>query len=282
MTENWLVLAVIAGVASNIFNILNRVILRKEHSDPTAFAWITEITRLFMGLAFVPLNFMLLITTKSLVLFILLSLVEVASTFVFMKMHAYSNLSVSTIIQRTRLIWIPIIAFFLLGERLEVKDYIGIAILFAGLSVTTSPKKITLDSGIKYAYLSTVIVAFLSILMKQTSEFASNAVLMIVMSLASVAFLPFLMKSGVKRIKKELSHDLHLKILPGAANSIAMFFYFLALQLGPVSTVTAIYQGMMVVSVATGILFLGERENIRQKIIGTFITVGGIMILTVV
>ncbi len=279
MIENWLVLAVIAGLASNIYNIFNRVILRKEQSDPTAFAWITEITRLLMGLLFIPINFMILITTKSVILFTLLSLIEVASVFVFMKMHAYSNLSVSTIIQRTRLIWIPIIAFFLLGERLGTRDYIGIIILFVGLSITTSPKRLTFDSGIKYAYLSSVIVAILSVVMKQTSAFASNAVLMIIMSFASVLLLPFVMKSGKKRIKKELSHDLHIKILPGVANGISMFFYFLALQQGPVSTITAIYQGMMIVSVAAGIVFLGERDNMRQKIIGTLITLIGVLLL---
>ena len=198
-----------------------------------------------------------------------------------MKMHAYSHLSVSTIIQRTRLIWIPIIAFFVLGERLGTTEYIGIAILFIGLSVTTSPKKLTFDKGIKYAYLSAIVAAILHVVMKQTTEFGSNAVLLVVMSISSTALLPFLMKDGITRIKKEVRQDLHIKVLPGIANAVSMFFYFYALQKGPISVVTSIYQGMMVVSVVVGIVFLRERENILQKIVGTSITLVGIFLLTV-
>src|SRR5258708_36226215 len=108
-------------------------------------------------------------------MFLLLAMgaTEFVSVYFYMKMHAYSHLSVSTILSRTRLIWIPLIAFFFIGEHLKITTYIGIIILFIGLIIATAPKKLQFDKGQTYAYLAAFIIAINTVQLKTNTHFAS-------------------------------------------------------------------------------------------------------------
>ncbi len=278
--ESWIIFAALAGLASNLFNIINRHIL-KDQEDSTAFAWLAEMTRLLIAFFFVFFDFKLQFTASTILLLIFLSIWELLSVYVFMKMHAYSHLSISTIISRTRLIWIPIIAFMFLGETLAINEYFGIIILFFGLSIAVSPHKISMDKGVQYAYASAFIVAVLSILMKALSPVTSTSVLLIGMSYISALSLPLIMKNADHRIHHLLRKNVGLKLLAGIANTAAMYLYVYSLKIGPVSKVTAIYQGMMVVSILAGIILLKERQDIFKKLLGTAITLLGVFMLTV-
>jgi len=61
---------------------------------------------------------------------------------------------------------------------------------------------------------------------------------------------------------------------------LTAYVFVFALQRGNVSVVNGIYQGMLLVSVLTGILFLRERENIGKKIVGTIATLIGVLLLS--
>ena len=52
-----------------------------------------------------------------------------------------------------------------------------------------------------------------------------------------------------------------------------------ALRQGPVSKVLSVSQGMLVLAILAGILFLGEKERAWQKLLGGLITVGGVWLL---
>ena len=45
MFSFWLVIAIAAGLSSNLFNFLSRYYLKEGH-DPTAFGWILEVIRM--------------------------------------------------------------------------------------------------------------------------------------------------------------------------------------------------------------------------------------------
>src|SRR5690348_3021602 len=138
MISSWILFAIAAGFASNLYNFLNRFVLRKE-SDSTVFGWLSEVVRIVIAFLILPFDFQVNHSSNVLYLFLILGLVELVSIYVFMKMHAFTHLSISTIISRTRLIWVPLIAFFFLGESLKVIEYVGIAVLFLGLSIAVSP-----------------------------------------------------------------------------------------------------------------------------------------------
>lgn len=281
MISSWVLFAVAAGLASNIFNFLSKYILQTE-DDQNAFAWFTELVRFCFALLIVSFDSRILFNLQTVFVFLVLGIIEFLSIYTFMKMHAFSHLSVSTIISRTRLIWVPMLAFLLWGETLRVIEYIGIVILFFGLSIAVSPKKIFVDKGVAYSYASALIVAVLALVMKIANPLMSTAFIILGMTSLTVFTFPFMMKNAKKRIPATFKKHFFLKVFSTVLSLIATYLYIYALQIGNVSKVTAIYQGMMIVSVFGGIFILGEKEAIWKKSLGTVITLIGVVLLTAV
>jgi len=277
--DNWIALSLLAGLFSNIFNFGNRYVL-KSKGDATSYAWLVGTVRL---LAFIVIALFIaspLPAISAIYVLAALGLVEVVSAYVFMKMHAASHLSISSLIVRTRLVWVPVIAMIFLKEQLIVREYVGILILFLGLSVTISSHKLRMDKGVKLAYLSGFIIGVLTVLMKAATSVASTAFVMISMSLPTVLIFPMLMKDPKKRLSRVLVKNAGMKLIASFSNIAAMFFYTRALQVGPVSKVTSIYQGALILSVLAGIILLKEREDIIKKLIGSAGVIAGAFLLT--
>lgn len=277
MDSNWLVYAVTAGLASNVFNYLNRWILIND--DDLVYSWFFEISRIAIFLFILFFDFELIISLKSFLEIISLGVVEILSILLFMKMHANTHLSISTIIVRLRLVLVPLFAFLFLKENLRPNEYLGIFVIFIGLLSISIPQKLTLDKGVSFSYQFAIIASILSIFMKSASKYASTSVVITGMSLPSVIFLPLITKKFIFRLKKFLSKNLIYKMIASIFNAIAMYFYLYSMKIGSVSKVTAIYQGMMIFSILAGIIFLKEHKNAYLKIVAGIITFFGIVLL---
>src|SRR3990167_6577495 len=140
----WFLNSSIAGGLSAVFNYFNRYVL-KENEDSTAYAWYFELIRFSF---FALVGYSSLLTPYSIKIIFLLfvsGMLEILGVYIYMKMHTFSELSVSTIISRTRLIWVPVFAFIILGERLGTREYLGILTLFIGVITVASPRKLAMD-----------------------------------------------------------------------------------------------------------------------------------------
>jgi uncharacterized membrane protein len=279
MLESWIVIAFISGLLSNTSNFLHRFLL-KDDKDPALYTWFLEVIRLIVAVLFLFFNFNLILSTHTLLLLLALGGVEAISIYVYMKQHAFTSLSISTIISRTRLIWTALFAFIFLGEHLSLIAYFGIFILFLGLSVGTSPHKIMADKGMKYSYLSAILISVSNNLFKGASAVASAPVIVAAMAIPTVIGYPFILKNSKQRIRSFLQTKLLNKTIAALANVGALFFLLWAISLGPVSIVNAIYQGTMVFAILAGILFLKEREDVAKKLIGTAIALVGVLLLS--
>jgi len=277
--SSWLSLAILNGFTSNGFNFLSRYIL-KGKDDATAYAWFTQLIRCVVFGIIAIFDWHLLLTPQSILMFVLLGLSEGISIYFYMKMHAASHLSISAILSRTRLIWVPILGFFILHEGLTIVDYIGIIIIFFGVSTTIAPNKIFMDKGALYANISAFTIAVNIILTKLALPFASNSVINIFITLPSVLIFPFLMKQPKERIINIVHHNFLLKLVAVGLNILGLGLFIAALRIGDASKVNAVYQGMMIFSVLAGIVFLHERENIARKLIGATVTVIGVVLLS--
>lgn len=279
MIASWVVIAFISGLLSNTSNFLHRFLL-KDDKDPALYTWFLEVTRLLVAFIFLFFNFHLILASKTLFLMLSLGGVEAISIYVYMKQHAFTSLSISTIISRTRLIWTALFAFMFLGEHLSLMAYIGIAVLFFGLSVGTAPRKIMADKGMKYSYLSAILISISNNLFKGASTIASAPVIVAAMAIPTVIVYPFILKNSKQRIKTFFQIKLLNKTIAALTNVGALFFLLWAISLGPVSIVNAIYQGTMIFAILAGIIFLKEREDVAKKLIGTVIALVGVMLLS--
>lgn len=279
MTSEWVILAVLAGFASNFFNFVSRFAL-KDDGDPTAWAFLFEFIRLLIFTVILFFDFSIKLDFQTLNLLFWVGFTEFVSVYLYMKMHKFSHLSISTILSRTRLIWIPLIAFLFFAEKLQLTEYLGIGILFAGLSIVVAPHKLFVDKGAIYANLAAFVIAINTILFKQTIPYASNSVILVAFCLPSVIFFPILMKNAKRRIFNEAGKNFPLKLAGILGNIVSSYLLLWALHTGEVSRVNAIYQGMLIVSVLAGIIILKEKQDIFRKLLGTAVTIIGVILLT--
>lgn len=280
LIPDWVFLAVLAGIFSNVLNFFSRFILKDKDGDATAWAWTFEFLRLLFFLPFIFFDFKMTFSLKAILILLSVGLTEFISVYLYMKMHKYTHLSISTILSRTRLIWVPIIAFLFFGERLNNLEYIGILILFFGLSIAIAPQKLFIDKGAIYANLAALGIAANTVLLKQSVPYASTPVIMIFFSLPAVILFPLLMKNAKKRLIDQNWDKKIPKLVGTGANVAALFLLMAALRVGDVSKVNGLYQGMLVVGVLSGIVLLKERQDIFRKLLGTAVTIIGILLLT--
>ncbi len=278
MMTNWLLLTILAGLCAAIFNSLLRAALRNGH-DPTAYAWWFELIRTASFALLIPFFPHFDFSWAHLALLTLLGLVEFVAVYVYMKMHGANELSLSTILMQLRNIYVPVFAFFVLGERLNLGQWGGILLVIIGAIIVARPRSLRADRAISYALLAGVLTAISSITLKLTSNFASLPVMMFAYSLPSVILLPLLMKNAYSRLRSAKQFVWRDNLPASAINIITMYALVTALHLGPAGRTTGIFQGISMLAVALGIIFLGEHDHKLEKLLAALITTAGILLL---
>ncbi len=279
MIEPWITLAILGGIGSNVYNFLARHAL-KDGDDPTTLAWFFEAARFVIFGVLLFFERPPALTFYSFSMLLLIGVIEIFSIYFFTKMHSLSHLSISSIIIRLRLVWIPILAFFFIHETLSGHEYVGLLVLLVGIIFAGMPHKIAYDKGMRTAYIFSFVAALLAVAMKAASAVASPTLMMFAMSVPSVIIFPLIMKNSKKRIQSVFKRNAGVKIGITLLNSVSFYVYTFALVLGPISMTQAVYQSMMIISVLAGIIILKEREDVGRKILGTVITLCGIYIVT--
>lgn len=278
MLNNWLFLIVLAGICASVFNSLLRRELRNGR-DPTTYAWWYELIRLvFFGLL-IPFYPRFDFSWTHLCLLGLLGLVEFGSVYVYMKMHSATELSLSTIIMQLRNVYVPILAFFVFGEILTLTQWLGIVLVVIGAIIVAHPRSLTVDRSISFALIASLMTALSSIMVKVTGSFASLPIVLFAFSLPSVILFPLFMKNPLIRLKAAFHNVVRHNLPASMFNIVTMFALVTALRLGPVGTATGIFQGVSMLAVASGVLFLGEREHNIEKVFAAVVTTIGILLL---
>lgn len=274
----WAIYAIIGGIFSNLQAFSMRRAL-KEGEDSTSVGWYFELFRFLGALILIQFNYKLIISAPSIICFMILGLVEFVAIYLYTKMHSLNELSISSLVSRLRLIWIPILAFIFFNETLTYFEYLGVIIIFLGLSVLTSFKKILIDKGLRISFLFAFFSACLGISIKAALNYASSPVVLAIMAIFPLFMLPVFMKQGGSRIKRGYDKKVVHKVATVIFDLFALIAYMTAIGYGQIGKVAALYQSMMVLSVLAGIFILKERKNIAKKLLGTTIVIIGILLL---
>lgn len=270
----WISLNIIAGVVGSISNIFYRTTL-KDDQDAVASTWILQASRLALAI-FLMVWLSISLTLSSIVILSVLGAIEVFGMYAYMRMHAASALSVSAIVQRSKIFWTAILAAIFVGETFTPMQVGGLLILFLGVSAVAAPHKLRNDKGVQFAYISAILFSITSVMIKATIGSIPPAAQIAGLAFPSVIVFPLVTKGFRGRVKQFLVRRTWMKLFAAFTNAIQVSLTIYALAVGPAAKGGAIFQGSLVLSVFAGIILLGEREDLGRKLLGSLLVIIGI------
>lgn len=275
---DWFVVSLLAGMANLLYEFTSRKFLRA--GDPLNYTWWFSLIRsgvTLVALLVVPTG---KLTHTDLLWLIVLGLGNFANLFLFMKMHAVTELSISTILTRLRLVWVPLIAFLLVGEHLDKHGMTGIALLLIASLLVIAPKHTRISSGAGFALTFSITTALLTVLIKRVSLFASPILTLFAMSAPTTLLVPLIHKNSLDGLLTNWRAEFFKRGFLALLSMTLIYLMIVALNLGgSVSKVNAVILTTSVFAAPAGILFLKENKDVVHKLLGAALALLGIFLL---
>ena len=277
--QNWVAISLLAGLADIAFNFVSRKYL-KLNGNPLNFSWWFSLIRTFLfGLFSIAHINNLNLTDNLLFTLVIIGTLNTLNIYFFMQMHSITQLSLSSIIVQLRIVWVPVFAILLIGERLSIGEYAGIAFLLIAVLSIRSAKKLILDKSVNAAFIFSLTTSILTVLLKKVSSQVPIETIIFFMSLPAVFILPFFIKEK-RALLSTWKEDFSKKLIVVFFSILTLYSSIAALASGgPVSSVNALTQIISVFSGAFGIVILKEREELSKKVLSIMLAVVGILLL---
>lgn len=264
--------------------LLHRSLMKEDKSDPIVQA----LAFLIMGGLFaivvayfrgtLVLNFYLDFS----IVFILIAFSSAAAYFLKYSGFKLLNASEVVVLASTSKLWSVFGASFLLGEDLTTKKIIGALIIMFGVAIVMYKNGSSLiTKGIVFVLSSAVLFAFADMLgyrvLKDVEASNFQILFYFLPAMAILSIKPV----SIKKINYYFESSRAIRIFAlSAFDVLGMLFLFLAYQSGGLASVIAPLSNIkIVVTVILAMIFLNEKENILNKIIGALVTTVGAVIL---
>lgn len=283
----WMALILISVVLTSFQQIMQRVLLREDNSDPVAYSVVFQIlTGLFIavfalltGNLTAPQSFDNL--TWNFILLVLLY--GVGNIFLFMGLKGIEA-SLFTILFSTRGIFSVLASSILLSEMLSAKQWIGTAIIIFAIVVVNikSLSKREVNKGVGYSLLAGLFFGLANTNDRYIlSSFEIYPYLVIAFILPALVVLLFQWRK-LDEIKKLISNSVLLKkmLLMVLVTTFSAITFFTSLQIAPNSSqVVIINLTSVVITVLLSAFILKEKGNLLMKVIGALLTFVGLLLV---
>lgn len=184
----------------------------------------------------------------------------------------------------TRILWVSLLGIFFLGEHITLNKSLAIILIFTGILVATlKNKKIkdVFDNGGSWVFLSAILTSVAVFVDKIASANIGTLMYTFFIFLIPAIIQSFLLP----KIKNDCVEVLknHLVQIITISGTQAIFFYtqFKLYSLLPISTIYPILQFSSILVILAAMIFLNERTNIKNRLLGTFIASVGVVLFKV-
>jgi drug/metabolite transporter (DMT)-like permease len=190
--------------------------------------------------------------------------------------------STTTIVLSTRSIFALLLGFVLLGETVTFRQLGGMGLILAGVIYSQYSNRLTTNIYYLLILLANALIASTANIVDRLATKSMN----LYMYLMFAFIFPGMIMMIFQRIKHK---QIHLNITKGylyhiLTVSILIFFgslfYLIGLSKAP-STGMAVFvnQTRVVLTVILAALFLHERSHLKQKVVSSFLCLGGLYLL---
>lgn len=283
---SWIILTILGVIMASISRVLQKVLLSKEKSDPYAFGFVFQLSVSLFCLVFVVVTKTWELPNLSafmLNLVIMCIFYALANIFMFKAFKGAPASDVSVILISSTM-WSVISAIVVLGERLSIKNGVGITLIIIGVLVVQNVnlRSFKINKYHLYALVSAVLygMAFINdiFIVKQYKSVASYMVIAFALPAFTILILQ---PTAIPKIKYFAKKSLLPKLF------ICTFFYALSAIFiysaykagGQASIISSVQQSNVIFIIVLAYLFLNEREKMNYKIVGGILTLCGVLLL---
>lgn len=278
----WFLFVILSISAGSIANLLNKVLMKDNKSDPVMSSILFQfilgsiflLLAIFFGfkmppIATYPINFILsgvLYGVGTLFSFKALKYIEVSEAGII-----YSFGSLVTVLS----------SMYFLHDSFSLINAVGLILILISVIAILKPKKFKINKGAWYE-LGTAVTYGLAItndsfLIKNSDIFSY---------LAIISFLPgiFLLLTNIKSFGKVVYYFKPINFFKLLIFSIfysiaSIGFYFALTHGGLASQVSSISKSQIILTTILAAIFLGERDRLWQKIIYGILVIIGVILL---
>lgn len=279
---SWFFLTLLSVFIVSIANILQRVLMKGDKSDPFSYAIVFHFLLGIVNLLFAVLNgFHLPPLDGSLVLFIVAAaLWGIGTVFVFKALQLLESSEVTILTSVRALVTITASILFL-HETFNWQKALGTLIILASVFFVTNLKRgMTFNKGVLYSmamaffYGLAVVVDVFNL--KNYDPISYLAVANFFIGTILLLFYPKIFRQWKGFVKPTFLK----KMLPlGIFSSIQAIAYYYALTKGPSSQIAPINQAQVIVTVLLAAILLKERDHLFRKLIAAALVTVGVILL---
>lgn len=281
---NWFLLTILSVLLGSIANVLQRVLMKHDKSDPYSYAIIFHLLLGVLNLAFgifIGANFTFHAEST---LYLLLSSVlwGITTVFLFKALQLLESSEVTILITLRVPITIAA-AIILFHESFGWQRIVGtLIILFATFLITAKKSSFKFNTGIFYV-LGVALFSGLGIV---TDSFSvKHFDIVFYNTITNFLIIPLLLVFRPKALK-DWPHffkpSFLIRMLPlGLFSTAQAITYLYSLTtVGNTSQIAAIRQSQVIVTVLLAVLFLQEKDNLVRKLATAILVTIGVILLS--
>ncbi len=279
---NWLVLTLISVFIVSLSNILQRVLMKGDKSNPYSYAIIFHLLLGCINLLFAFFHGLKLPIFNSSLLFFLLAsaLWGIGTVFLFKALQLLESSEV-TILTSIRALVTIVASIYFLHESFNTQKALGTVIILASIILITNIKKgMTFNKGILYSlgmalFYGLAVVADVHNL-KNYDPISYLAVINFMIGAILVLMYP----KALVGWKNYIQFSFLKKMIPlGLFSSLQAIAYYYALTIGSASQIAPINQAQVIVTVLLAAVLLKERDSLVRKLITSVLVMIGVILL---
>lgn len=281
---HWLIYLSISILLLSCNGLFHRSLLKDDGSSPQAQ------TLLFLGLGGIIAILIALIQGKlnlsfsPLLVWNFLLLILLLTPAYLLKYRGFQLIGASEVVMLaiTGRLWNVFGAWFFLHETVTFRMIVGVVLILGGVMLARYERgKFALNKGVIFVLISAALFGLGDINGFYILRTYDSSNFLIYSYLLPVAALLLLEPKTVGKLKYYLYKGRAVKMgLLSLCDSIGMLMLYLSYQAGGKAAVIGpLRSASIIITVLLAMVILKERDNIQNKLLGTFVTVAGVILL---
>ncbi len=266
--------------------------LLKDSGNKLAFVYILNI---LIGIIFLPVVLLSLgsisLSETGILFAILSGLIHAIYFILLSKAYSHGHLSIVYPLARSSLLFVPVWAFFLLGEKLSLEGILGILLIILGIYILhlrrlsvdslAEPFRYIREKGSFFAILTALSISFYSVVDKVGVAFLNPVPYIYIMFFFIMVFMtPYVLPGHRDKIQSEWDSN-KKRILASSVLCVTSYLMILfAFQLSKVSYIISLRQISVIIGVLLGTTLLKEKYG-RIRLVASAVMFIGFFLVSI-